>query len=331
MSKAAIESELVCEDFLLPATEPGIQIHVRNRRPANLSTFTPGNIVLFVHGATTPPEAGFDLKLDGLSWMEWMAHQGNDVYFVSVRSYGRSTRPPAMEQPPMDNPPLARLPDATSDVGTAVDFILARRKVARISLLGHSWGTTIMAAYTAGNNAKVHRLVLFAPQWLRSSGRSPTDAGGELGAYRLITAADVKARREGGLPPGKQAELMPPHWFDAYMEAQFASDPQSGSHNPRAFRASNGVVQDGREFLNVGRPMYDPAQIRVPVLLIIGELDADTPLYMAQAIFPLLVNTPDKRFVIIGDATHVLLTEKNRMQLFREVGLFFEEGRSTLT
>ena len=319
---------LVTEDFMLASSDPGIEIHVRNRRPAGLTRFEPGNIVLFVHGATTSPEAGFDLKLDGISWMEWMASRGNDVYFVSVRTYGRSTRPSAMEQPPMKNPPLARLPDATSDVGTAVDFILKRRKVEKISLLGHSWGTTIMAAYTATNNAKVHRLALFAPQWLRTSGRSLTDAGGDLGAYRLITWADVKQRRETGLPPGKQEELMPPPWFEAYMEAQFASDPQSGNHDPRAFRASNGVVQDGRDYLNVGRPMYDPRDIRVPTLLIIGELDADTPLYMAQAIFPLLVNAPTKKFVIIGDATHVLLTEKNRMQLFREVGLFFDEGRA---
>ncbi len=321
------QPDLVSEDFMLPAADPGVEIHVRNRRPANLAHFAPGNIILFVHGATTSPEAGFDLKLDGLSWMEWMARQGNDVYFVSVRTYGRSTRPAAMEAEPLANPPLARLPQAVSDVGTAVEFIRKRRKVEAISLLGHSWGTTIMAAYTAANNAKVHRLALFAPQWLRPTGRSSTDAGGELGAYRWITASEVKQRRENGLPPGKQSELMPPPWFEAYMEAQFASDPLSGTRTPRAFRASNGVVQDGREFLNVGRTMYDPADIRVPTLLIIGELDADTPLYMAQAIFPLLTNAPSKKFVVIGDASHVLLTEKNRLLLFREVGLFFEEGR----
>jgi hypothetical protein len=30
---------------------------------------------------------------------------------------------------------------------------------------------------------------------------------------------------------------------------------------------------------------------------------------------------------LIGDGTHVILTEKNRMQLFREIELFSEEGR----
>ena len=120
---------------------------------------------------------------------------------------------------------------------------------------------------------------------------------------------------------------MPAHWFDAYMEAALASDPWSKTQNPRAFRAPNGVVLDGREYQNAGKPIYDPAAIRVPTLLILAEQDADTPLYMAQALFPLLTNVPAKRLVVIGDGSHVVLTEKNRMQLFREIQLFFDEGR----
>jgi pimeloyl-ACP methyl ester carboxylesterase len=320
-------SALITEDFLVPSAEPGYTIHVRNKRSADLTTFTPGNTILFVHGATTPPEAGFDLKLDGLSWMEWMARQGNDVYFVSVRGYGNSTRPKEMDEPAQKNKPVVRLPQATSDVNTAVDFIKQRRNVDKVSLIGHSWGTTIMAAYTAQNNAKVHRLVLFAPQWLRTQGRSPTDAGGDLGAYRIVTEDGVRKRRGIGLPPGKQEELMPKRWLDAYLDAAFLSDPWAKTQNPRAFRAPNGVVQDGREYQNVGKPIYDPSQIRVPTLLILAEWDADTPLYMAQTLFPLLVNSPEKRMVVIGEGTHVVLTEKNRMQLFREVQLYFEEGR----
>ena len=321
------DAELVTEDFMIPAADPGFQIHVRNKRPANLSAFTPGNVVLFVHGATTPPEAGFDLKLDGVSWMEWMARQGNDVWFVSVRGYGRSTRPKEMDEPAMNNGPVVRLPQATSDVGSAVDFIRAKRGLDKVSLLGHSWGTTIMAAYTAKNNAKVHRLALFAPQWIRTSGRSPTDAGGALGAYRVVTEEAVRKRRAAGIGAEKVAQLMPPHWFDAYMEVALASDPWSKTQNPRAFRAPNGVVLDGREYQNQGKPIYNAADIRVPTLLILAEQDADTPLYMAQALFPLLVNAPSKRLVVIGEGTHVVLTEKNRMQLFREVDLFFAEGR----
>ena len=48
---------------------------------------------------------------------------------------------------------------------------------------------------------------------------------------------------------------------------------------------------------------------------------------MAQTLFPLLVNAPSKWLVVIGEGTQVIATEKNRIQLFREVQLFFDEGR----
>ncbi len=319
---------LITEDFMIPAADVGVQLHVRNKRPADLTRFAPDNIVLFVHGATGSPESGFDLALDDLSWMDWMARQGCDVYFVSVRGYGRSTRPREMDEPPMNNPPIVRTDVAARDVGAAVDFIRARRGVGSISLLGHSWGTTIMALYTTQNNAKVHRLALYAPGWLRTQGRSLTDAGGPLGAYRIVTAEAVKKRRGTGLPPGKHEDLMPAHWLDAYLEAAFAADPWSATQNPRAFRAPNGVVLDSREYANVGKPRYNPADIHVPTLLILAEWDADTPLYMAQTLFPLLVNAPVKRLVVIGEGTHSIVAEKNRLQLFREVQLFLDEGRA---
>ena len=318
---------LITEEFMLPAADAGVQLHLRNKYPTGLTRFAPDNIILFVHGATASPESGFDLKLDGVSWMEWMAQQGNDVYFVSVRGYGRSTRPREMDEPPMNNPPIVRTDTAARDVAAAVNFIRSRRGVAKISLLGHSWGTTIMALYTTGHNAMVHRLALYAPGWLRTQGRSLTDAGGPLGAYRIVTAEAVKQRRGTGLPPGKQEELMPAHWLEAHLEAAFASDPWSATQHPRAFRAPNGVVLDSREYANAGKPRYNPADIRVPTLLILAEWDADTPLDMAQTLFPLLVNAPSKRMVVIGEGTHVVFNEKNRMQLFREVQLFFDEGR----
>ncbi len=319
-------ASLVTEDFMIPSADPGVQLFVRNKRAANLTRFSADNVVLFVHGATGSPETGFDLNLDGVSWMEWMASRGYDTYFVSVRGYGKSTRPREMNEPAERNAPIVRTDTAAKDVGAAVDFILKRRALSKINLLGHSWGTTIMAVYTTTNNAKVNRLALFAPQWVRTQGASLVDSGGSLGAYRTVTGDAVKKRRATGLPGGKQQELMPARWLDAYLEAAYASDPWSATQNPKAFRAPNGVVLDGREYWNVGRPMYDPADIRVPTLLVLAEWDADTPLYMAQALFPKLTNAPLRRLVVIGEGTHSVHAEKNRMQLFREVQTFFDEG-----
>ncbi len=92
-----------------------------------------------------------------------------------------------------------------------------------------------------------------------------------------------------------------------------------------ALRAPNGVIQDSNEFWVAGKPYYDPNKIVVPTLIVHGEWDRDTPPYMAQTLFPLLVNAPTKRYVALGEATHTVIMEKNRMELFRAVQSFLEE------
>ena len=116
--------KLVTEEFMVPAVDPGINLYVRNKHPEGVKKFNSDNILLFVHGSTYPAETAFDLKLAGVSWMEFIAQHGYDVYLVDIRGYGRSTRPPEMEQPADQNEPIVRTETAVKDVGAAVDFIL---------------------------------------------------------------------------------------------------------------------------------------------------------------------------------------------------------------
>ena len=72
--------------------------------------------------------------------------------------------------------------------------------------------------------------------------------------------------------------------------------------------------------------MYDPAQIKAPAMIAVGEWDPDTPPSMAQTIFPLMVNSPGKRLVMLAEGTHHMMLEKSRMALFRAVQAFLDEG-----
>lgn len=318
--------KLVTEEFMVPASDPGFQLYVRNKRPDSMTQFSKDNIVLFVHGATYPAETSFDLKLDGISWMEYIASRGYDVYLVDMRGFSRSTRPPEMDEPAELNPPLVRTELAAKDVGAIVDFIRRRRGVDRINLLGWSWGSRIMSQYTINNNEKVNKLALYATGWMRTGGKSLTDSGdAKLGAYRMVTVAQANERKAAGLPPGKHAELMPDAWFNAWAEATFATDPWGAKQNPPVIRAPNGSTQDTRDFFGAGKMQYDPANVRVPTLLVVAEQDADTPPDMARGYFERLTAAPYKRLIVIGDGTHTVMLEKNRMQLFREVQLFLDE------
>lgn len=318
---AADARRIAMEEFMVPAVDPGIRLYVRNKHPEGVSQYPAEKILLYVHGATYPSETAFDLVLNGMSWMDFIARHGYDVYLVDLRGYGRSTRPPEMEQPAAANPPIVRTETAVKDVGAAVDFILKRRGVQKINLLGWSWGTSIMGWYTAQHNDKVHKLVLYAPQWLRQTPSLVTTSG-PLTAYRTVTRDAAKARWLTGVPEDKKATLIPAGWFEAWADATFATDPAGGG---QTLRAPNGVVQDGLEFWSAGKPLYDPGAIRVPTFLAHAEWDADLPSYMLHAYFAKLTNTPYKRYVEIGEGTHTVIMEKNRMQLFQAVQQFLDE------
>jgi pimeloyl-ACP methyl ester carboxylesterase len=315
-------------DEMMVPSEPGIEIYVRNKRPADMTAFRPERTVLFVHGATYPAHTSFDLRLDGLSWMEYIAARGYDVYLLDIRGYGRSTRPKEMDEKPEANPPIVRGVTAVKDISAVVDFVLARRGIARLNLIGWSWGTTLTASYSAQNPGKVERLVLYAPSWIRTT-PSLVGSSGPLGAYRTVTREQAKTRWLTGVPEDKKAALIPAGWFEAWADATFATDPVGAKMNPPVIRAPNGVRQDGDEFHSAGKGYYDPARITVPTLLVNAEWDRDTPPYMAEALFPLLINAPGKRYVQLSEGTHTIMMEKNRLMLFEAVQAFLDaSGKS---
>ena len=105
---AAQQSKIIAEEMMVSAADPGIEIFVRNKRPTDMNSFAPARTVLFVHGATYPASTAFDLALDGMSWMDYIAAHGYDVYLLDLRGYGRSTRPKEMAQKPQANGPIVR-------------------------------------------------------------------------------------------------------------------------------------------------------------------------------------------------------------------------------
>ena len=323
---APAQTQIQTEEMMVKSPDAGIELYVRNKRPAGITAFSPERTLLFVHGATYPAETAFDLRLDGLSLMDYIALRGYDVYLMDLRGYGRSTRPKEMAQDPKANPPLVRGDVAVKDIGTVVDFILARRNIQRLNLMGWSWGTTTMATYTTQNAGKVERLVLYAPVWIRTTPSLVQAGTGPIPAYRSVKRDQALGRWLNGVPEDKKATLIPAGWFDAWADATFATDPDGAKQTPPVLRAPNGVIEDGREFWAAGKAYYDAARIAVPTLLVVAEWDRDTPPYMAQTLFPLLVNSPGKRFVMLPEGTHTIIMEKNRMMLFEAVQTFLDEA-----
>jgi len=314
---------LVTESYLIESGDPGIQLFIRNKHPAGMSSFRDERTLLYVHGATQAASSTFDLDLDGGSWMDFIARQGYDVYLVDLRGYGRSSRPAEMGMPATENPPIVRTDVAVRDLTAAVDHILSRRALNSLDLMGWSWGTVIMGEYATHHKEKVHRLVLYAPEWIRSA--APASPQPPLGAYREWNMEDTRKGLQSGAPQEKKDDLLPPAAFAAWSAAENATDAEGAKLNPAIVRTPNGVFADIRDFWMAGKARWEPSDVVAPTLVVVGEWDAVTPVERAQAVFGKLVNTQEKRFVQIGEGTHILFLEKNRMQLYREVQSFLDE------
>lgn len=321
---ATAPAAILAEDLMIPSDTDGIRLHLRRKRLASQDRFPADRTVLMMHGATYSSASLFDVAVDGGSFMDDLAAHGFDVYALDIRGYGGSTRPPEMDQPPEANPPLARTETAVRDLATAVAFILEQRQLPALNLVAMSWGGSVAGAYAARNDGRVAKLALVAPLWLLAEG-PPVDAGGALGAYRLVKVQDFRDRWLSAAPADKRDGLVPPGWFDAWAQASLATDPDMQARAPGVMRAPAGAILDIREHWTAGRPIYDPGAIRVPVLLAHAEWDADVPLDSALSLFRALTGAPYRRWVEIGEGTHMVLMEKNRRQVFDAVRSFLEE------
>src|SRR6516225_7245105 len=184
VSSSANAQRVVAETFMIPAVDPGIQLHVRNKRLEGRESFPAERVVLFVHGATYP----FRNRLR---------------YRSARRGVGGSRRPQGLRRLSRGCPRLWPLHAARGD-GRAGGGESAVRDDGRrgegcqrrgrlhsqaprhlqTQPAGWSWGTAIMAGYAMSNSERVNKLVLYAPLWHL---KAPPPFSGS-GAYRVVSS-----------------------------------------------------------------------------------------------------------------------------------------------
>jgi pimeloyl-ACP methyl ester carboxylesterase len=332
----AADVRIVKQDYRIDSADPGIKLFVRSKMAEGTRTFTNDNVVLFVHGATFPSTPDFDLSYADFSWADWMVRHGYVVYMFDKRNYGGSTREPAMDAPASAAPPLSRSYLVIRDLGAVVDHIRAKHKVDRVTLIGWSWGAMTAGYYASLHSEKVRKLVLYAPLYDYAlhtnlgagSGlqdrRNPEAFSPKMGAYRLVTAAANQARWDGEIPVDDKTQYREQAVVDAFNREALATDPTSGTRDPPSLRAPNGVLEDS--FLQAtGHRIWSASSIYVPTLVIAGEFDTWSYPADREGLLRDLVHAPVKKSVLIREATHFVLFEKKRLELFEAVRAFLAE------
>ena len=282
--------------------EPDLWLHLRERRPPS-EVPVRATPLLLVHGATIA-SALWDTALPGWSWMDRLARDGFQVFALDLRGYGGSTRPTCFSARPDGIPAYARAADVVMDVSDAVDFVRSQTDADRIDLLGGSWGSVVCGKFVAElAQNQVRNLILYAPlyaetdtrpDWLAPV-RPPIDVGRlerQIGAYRWVTRQDLERRWDAEFPDG--VNWRPTGMLEALVEEA-------------RFRVPNGTLVD-LSLVFDGQPLYYPAAISVPTLLVRGDADPISTNGDASHLFALL-GTSNKRYEIISNGAHFMVAE----------------------
>jgi len=328
LAQAAVEREQFDVD-----SDPGVSLFVREVKARDAK---PARPILLIHGARVPGVGSFDLDVPGGSLADDLAERGFTVYVMDIRGYGRSSRPTAMGEPADKNPPLVRSDEAVRDIGAVVDWI-RKHTGEKPALFGWATGGFWAGYYATLHSDSIRAVIMLNTLYGGSDQHEMLGHGTDLedpkhagrlnpsvGAYRWNSAASLFGVWDRSIPEADKSVARDPRVAKAYEEAALASDPESASHTPPAFRSPNGCLEDSF-YVAVGRKLWDASLIRVPTLVIASERDFWSRPEDRTALESDLVHAPRVKIVVILGATHFVHLERaqrGRDQLLKEIVSF---------
>ncbi|PEL75934.1 alpha/beta hydrolase [Bacillus wiedmannii] len=289
--------------------------------------YTSDEIILFLEPFSVPTAEAFDVSK--YSWMDAYAKKGYDTWAMDFRGFGQSSRPKEMSEPPNQNKPIIHLDDATKDLETVVNWIKSKRNVKKVHLVGWSYGGVVAGNYAISHSNDVNTLVLYGYMhgFTLPMMTEPFDNPLKRGEFNphapSYQAVDFdKGMHHWHMMMGEK-KIVTNEAMDSVKEVFLHSDPISEKNNG-IIRRPMGPLEDLYSIWN-NRPLYDASQITSPVLVIYGEDD----LFADRDMLSKLIGAKHKEEVVIPDATHWAVYEKNHSILFEQVLNFIEmkEGK----
>ncbi|HEX7662341.1 MAG TPA: alpha/beta hydrolase [Pseudonocardiaceae bacterium] len=316
-------SQVTLEEKMIPSSEAGAQLYLRHKYLTSQKTVDDNHVVLFLEPFSVPTAMAFDVP--GMSWMEPYAEEGYDTWALDFRGFGKSTRPAEMNEPATQNKPVIHVQDSVEDLATAVDYIKKTRGVDKIDIVGWSYGSVVAADYAGLNPNNVNRLVLtgfmngfnepFMADPYAVKG-NPMELNPDLPAYQAVPWS--MAMMHWDIEMGKNQWTLPDA-MEKVGEVYTASDPAAQTSADHSVRRPMGPLVD-LYYIWTNRPLYSLSKITAPTLVIRGSAD-----FMSEPnVLKKLTGTKVKQEVVIQDATHWVLYEKNRDQLIDKTKTFLD-------
>lgn len=269
------------------SADDGHKLALWEKRPA-----APRGAILFLHGRTWSGLPNFDLQVPGekRSLMDAFVARGYAAYALDSRGYGAT---------PRDATGWLTPDRAVADVATVLDWVRRREKTPPV-LLGLSKGAAVSILAAQRHPDKLPAVVLlgFALDIDAEQPATPPDAAPEKRANTAEAAAS------DFITPSATTKTT----IDAFVAAALKDDP---------------VRVDWRDEDQFNA--FDPAAVKVPVLLIHGVHDPYATIQKGEKLFTRL-GTGDRSWVIIPSSDHAVHLEDGQARLVEAVIDFIERS-----
>ena len=245
-----------------------------------------GKVILLVHGATWSSRCTFD-SVEGYSMMDTLAEQGWDVWALDIHGYGHSGK---------TNKDWSEAVSAAEDIDAAADYIRALRWVEKVHVFGYQWGAQAASMFAEKKPSKVAKLILFGMRYqLTEKKAQPQEQ------YRVNSNANAMLKPEDG---DLDVEFV-------RRRAQVCLEYDK--------KSPNGALSD------ITQPApADPAKVRAPTLMIMGEKDADQTVVQDRLEFFRSLGSRTKMFSVLSGLGKYATFEKNRAKFETSVISFLE-------
>jgi pimeloyl-ACP methyl ester carboxylesterase len=274
-------------------------------------------IVLFAEGSAVPTAGNAAFKIGGLSWMDDLAEHGFDVWSLDYLGTGDSSRYPESKT----GGPPGRASDCAEQLAEAARYILKKEKVEKLTVIGDSFGSLVAGIFATRTPELLDKLVLVAP--VTPAAQPKPMQASQVPNYDFVTVDDFWRIYMSWLPKGESTGVNQDFFLRDWGPKYLDGDPESRHRNPPSVMVPSGPDIDLAE-VSAGRFVYEPAKIKVPILVILGEWDAIATEEGGKRLFDLLTGTQRKSLVIIGRGTHLPQFESVRFELYRNIRTFLE-------
>ncbi|MBM3358267.1 MAG: alpha/beta hydrolase [Betaproteobacteria bacterium] len=258
--------------------------------------------VVLAHGSGTGGRESFDLQVPGkqptYSLMDYLAHEGFDVFAPDVRGFGRSSHPETHTE----------IFQHFLDLNAVIDYVRQLRSVEQVGLLAWSYANQYAGILVMKRPETVHRYVAYAMHHLYSpdmARRRPKLDWYQNNVYVERKEAEWKPRFFSMTP----AEVNDPDVVDAYSKAAAQVEKRT-------------PTGPDRDRITSMQPWISPKLMRVPTMVIHGQYDDQADLDGGIPFFERLAH-PYKKYVVVPNAGHMCHLQQSYAVFQREVASWF--------